>query len=289
MAGESARESARRMREKAERLNRSAELWERGAEGERATAQALAALPAAEWAVFHDIAWPGRALANVDHVVVGPGGVFVIDAKNWSGRIAVKDDVLLQNGRRREPAVAGAAEAALAVATLCPMIVPQHVFPVLCFARDERVTGWARDVMVCSTSTVVEMLTSREPVLPPEVRRDAAMWLDAQSRPAGVRGRRRPAAAHDLTDLPRHRGGESNTCPRPGRRQVRGPSFSGQLIRLALGIVALLALLSILPALGRAVGQQMIDGVTPTQTPSPSQHGNQHAGHPRKHPKPTGR
>lgn len=40
MAGESARESARREREKAARLQRSAELWERGADRERATAAA---------------------------------------------------------------------------------------------------------------------------------------------------------------------------------------------------------------------------------------------------------
>lgn len=40
MAGESARELARRQREKAERLTRSATLWERGAEGEEATADA---------------------------------------------------------------------------------------------------------------------------------------------------------------------------------------------------------------------------------------------------------
>ncbi len=46
MAGESARETARRQREKAERLHRSAELWERGADGEQRTADVLSQLPA---------------------------------------------------------------------------------------------------------------------------------------------------------------------------------------------------------------------------------------------------
>ena len=98
LAGESAREYARRQREKAERHLRVAERYERGAAGEAATAAQLDSLRQHGWAVFHDVRWPGRPKANIDHVAVGPGGVFVIDSKNWSGRIAVKDSVLLQNG-----------------------------------------------------------------------------------------------------------------------------------------------------------------------------------------------
>ena len=78
MAGESAHEVARRQREKADRLLRSAESWERGAEGEVQTARALAQLAAHEWRVIHDVPWPGRRFANIDHVVVGTGGIFVI-------------------------------------------------------------------------------------------------------------------------------------------------------------------------------------------------------------------
>ena len=45
MAGESAREVARRARERAERLERRAEMFERGADGEEASAAVLTALP----------------------------------------------------------------------------------------------------------------------------------------------------------------------------------------------------------------------------------------------------
>ena len=62
--------------------------------------------------------WPGRRFANIDHVVVGPGGVFVIDSKNWSGDVRVVEGTLRQNGRSREKAVASAADASLAVAEL---------------------------------------------------------------------------------------------------------------------------------------------------------------------------
>ncbi len=155
MAGESARAVAQRQRAKAERLARSATLWERGAEGEEATAGALGQLPSGTWTVFHDVKWPGRRYANVDHIVVGPPGVFVIDSKNWSGQVAVKDGVLRQDGRSREKDVAAAAEAGLAVARLVPLLEPHLVHPVLCFVRDDELSGWARDVMVCSTSNVV--------------------------------------------------------------------------------------------------------------------------------------
>ncbi len=90
MAGESARDRADRAREKAERLARYAEQWEKGAEGETHTAAALERLGAG-WICWHDLKWPGRRLANIDHLAIGPGGIFVIDSKNWSGRIEVKN------------------------------------------------------------------------------------------------------------------------------------------------------------------------------------------------------
>src|SRR3954447_8633471 len=115
MAGDSARDYARRQREKAARLERSADMWERGADGEAATASILDELGRYGWTTFHDVKWPGRQRANIDHIAVGPTGVFVIDSKNWSGDIRLVGEVLFQAGRRREREVAAAAEAALAV------------------------------------------------------------------------------------------------------------------------------------------------------------------------------
>jgi nuclease-like protein len=36
--------------------------------------------------VFHDLAVPGSD-ANVDHLVIGPSGVFVVDSKQWTGQV----------------------------------------------------------------------------------------------------------------------------------------------------------------------------------------------------------
>jgi hypothetical protein len=60
--------------------------WQRGAAGERRTARLLDRLVRDGYVVFHDLAVPGSP-ANVDHLVIGPSGVFVIDSKQWSGSV----------------------------------------------------------------------------------------------------------------------------------------------------------------------------------------------------------
>jgi hypothetical protein len=43
--------------------------------------------------VFHDLAMPDSP-ANVDHLVIGPTGVFVIDSKQWTGSVQQGTDGL---------------------------------------------------------------------------------------------------------------------------------------------------------------------------------------------------
>jgi hypothetical protein len=72
--------------------------WRRGAAGERRTARLLAPLERHGWAVLHDLAIPGST-ANLDHLVIGPGGVVVIDSKRYRGRLRLDSDGLLWHGR----------------------------------------------------------------------------------------------------------------------------------------------------------------------------------------------
>jgi hypothetical protein len=58
--------------------------WRRGAAGERRTARLLGPLERHGWAVLHDLAIP-RSQANLDHLLIGPGGVFAIDSKQYRG------------------------------------------------------------------------------------------------------------------------------------------------------------------------------------------------------------
>jgi hypothetical protein len=72
--------------------------WRRGAAGERRTARLLGQLERHEWAVLHDLAVPGSR-ANLDHLVIGPGGIFVIDSKQYRGRLQLDPSGRLWHGR----------------------------------------------------------------------------------------------------------------------------------------------------------------------------------------------
>jgi hypothetical protein len=61
--------------------------WRRGAHGERRTARLLERLTRDGYVVFHDLAVPGNTSANIDHLVIGPSGVFVTDSKQWTGSV----------------------------------------------------------------------------------------------------------------------------------------------------------------------------------------------------------
>jgi hypothetical protein len=72
--------------------------WRRGAVGERRTARLLDPLERHGWAILHDLAVPSSQ-ANLDHLAIGPGGVFVIDSKQYSGRLQLDSSGRLWHGR----------------------------------------------------------------------------------------------------------------------------------------------------------------------------------------------
>jgi hypothetical protein len=110
-------------RQKLARAEQQLYAWRQGAEGERQTAAILAQLEATGWVVLHDLHWPGRPFANIDHIAIGPTGIFVIDSKNWSGKVEVRNGVLRQNGYARTSECEGVASAAAAVSAF---LEPQH-------------------------------------------------------------------------------------------------------------------------------------------------------------------
>jgi hypothetical protein len=80
------------------RISPETSAWRRGAAGERRTARLLRRLEQRGWVVLHDLAVPGSA-ANIDHLVIGPGGVVVIDSKQYRGRLQLDPNGLLWHGR----------------------------------------------------------------------------------------------------------------------------------------------------------------------------------------------
>jgi hypothetical protein len=263
MAGESAQEAARKAREKAARLQRYADNCERGAEGERATASALEAL-GPDWVVFHDQRWPGRRLANIDHVAVGPGGIFVIDSKHWSGKVDVVGDRLRCAGYSKEKVVASAADAALAVAEL----VGEHasaVQPVLCFVGKQGLAGWVRDVMVCTDGDIAEMMHTRPAVLGAAQVSEVAVRLEVELRSKQEapepRPRQRRAAGSSRPAAKKAARPSARKSARP--RKGRQPSVARLMVGFAVAATLVLAGPTLLPVVADAVGGMVAGQVSP--------------------------
>lgn len=101
-AGRSAGAEARRLvaladayDERAALARAEAERWMIAHRTERQVAGTLAPLTACGYTFLHDRGWPGArrgSRSQIDHVLVGPGGVFIVDTKSWR-------DVTVAGGR----------------------------------------------------------------------------------------------------------------------------------------------------------------------------------------------
>ena len=120
------------------------------------TAAVLAALPRDTWSVLPHAGWRRGSSTYVGHVVVGPSGVFVIEAKAWAGMVEVRDGVLRHDGRARATTIADASDSAGAVARILPFVPRGVVRGALCFERGEWLSVTAGAVLVCSTSSILE-------------------------------------------------------------------------------------------------------------------------------------
>jgi len=100
------RQAAARPRTRLERLvgrdpvEPEARPWYTGAIGERAVAARLTGLPAG-WTVLHSLP-VGRNGADIDHLIVGPGGVFTVNTKHHvDASVWVAGRTVLVNGANR--------------------------------------------------------------------------------------------------------------------------------------------------------------------------------------------
>lgn len=133
--------------------------WKVGAAGEERVAQVLAE---ASITALHDRRVPGSK-ANIDHIAIGAAGVFVIDAKKYTGRLEKRDvggwlhpDVRLYvNNRNQTKLVHGVAKQSDVVRTaLGDLAESTPVHGVLCFV-DAQWPGWRPKPIRFDTVTCV--------------------------------------------------------------------------------------------------------------------------------------
>lgn len=172
-SGDGAADQPRLAAERIQRLKRQLDLaeratkaWDEGAGGERMVAEHLSLLVPHGWFLLHDVNWPGRPRATLDHVLVGPGGVVVVDAKNWTGEVRVSAGVLWQGRFARTQSVEGALAQCAAVASV---MTPQHrrlVRPLICLAGQPDLFAITNaDVAVAGAERVVEAVLALPAVL----------------------------------------------------------------------------------------------------------------------------
>src|SRR6185437_3583401 len=78
-----------------------AAAWAKGCKGEQLVAKQLAKL-GSDWKVLHSIPVSVEG-TDIDHLVVGPGGVFSLNTKNHLGkRVWVHTEVVKVNGQSRD-------------------------------------------------------------------------------------------------------------------------------------------------------------------------------------------
>jgi hypothetical protein len=135
----------------ATRCRRRVEAFFKGAAGEERVGHVLARLPAG-YHVFHSLdAGGGLGMwrqGDLDHVVVGPAGVFVIETKNWRGNVTIDGTRILLDGRppRRPPLEQARRGVAILRARLGRAgLIGAPLTPIVCFAGQ----GFAGELAAC--------------------------------------------------------------------------------------------------------------------------------------------
>lgn len=160
--------------------------WRTGADAEDRTARALAELEAEGFVVLHDRRKPGTR-DNIDHVIVGPTGVFVVETKSYSGPLSIRGDDVFVGGRRRTDIVHHArSEADIVQAILAISGGGLLVTPILCIHRAELplLKAEVQGIRVVNERGLVRVLRRTAEVLDPQAVLQVAALLNKELRPA---------------------------------------------------------------------------------------------------------
>jgi hypothetical protein len=140
--------------------------WSLGRNGESKVTEALKSLPD-EYVVLNDIVLPDRK-GNVDHLLIGPNGVFVIETKNYSGFVRCEEEQWFVNGHRIRSLSKQAKRNSMAIRGSIAGLFPgqrrvPYVVPLLVFvSRSTRLKLFKPTVCVLKLNELVEFIRDRE-------------------------------------------------------------------------------------------------------------------------------
>lgn len=156
------------LEKKGSHLKKRAGDAERGARGEETVEEKIMGLPDG-YESFHDLAFDGF---NIDHVVVGPTGVYVVETKSHNGKVTANGDALLLNGRPPEKDFINQTwSQTYHIKNLLKERTGKEwpVKPVLCFSRAfVEARRPVKGVDVVNGGYLTKFITMKKPVLSPE-------------------------------------------------------------------------------------------------------------------------
>lgn len=250
--------------------------WCVGYVGEEQVGAVLATLPAG-WRVLHAV--PVGATADVDHVLIGPPGVVVVNTKHRPGqRLTAGRHTIFAAGQKTSYLRDIRRDAAYATAALGGLPVPVH--PAICIVGATRLrrADPAPDVTVVDVHLLVAALTTLPAVVAPdqveaayERLRRASSWTSRPPVPAAPPWVAEYARALAKEERIAHRGHRQAPTPEPaahGSRRRRRRWFELATAGLVLG--AMVAAILLLPVLLRLIEQLGTGAVRP---PAPARAG----------------
>lgn len=169
IAGTSAGAEARRLRGRADEHRRQADEAEQRAERyeiaertEAETARVLAPLAGIGYHLLADRRWPGSKHAQVDMIVVGSAGVFIIDTKAWR-EVSIRDNRIHRGQEDVTDDIARLADLVYsAEATLAEIgLPPGEVHAVVALAGQRRMHAHVASVDVIGADDLVGHITKR--------------------------------------------------------------------------------------------------------------------------------
>jgi hypothetical protein len=156
----------------------------KGARGEELVARALALLPES-FSVFHGLSAHARGIltqggGDLDHVVVGATGVFVVETKNWNGEVTIESGELLCDGDvPSRPPLDQVKCAANALRSRLQAVADEDlkVSPILCFASNCLPAGQqgAAGVIVCNADQLTTVILAEGPALLSDITQQAVI------------------------------------------------------------------------------------------------------------------
>ena len=140
-----------------------------GDAGERLLRETVAPLAEAGWSALHNRLRPHGG--NIDHILIGPSGVYVLDAKAWTGPVTIVGSLIRSNGRNQASSLEAVAKQAAEVRDVLRAsgYLGEVAAGLVLTGADPGPSEPTRvgTVTVCGVTGLVDSLAKRPPSLTP--------------------------------------------------------------------------------------------------------------------------